>query len=349
MQRKEMSLENVLAVYKEREALANGIPAYQERVRQLLSASVASETRRAYASRLKRFFAWCQVEGISTAFPTSPEVLAAYVASLADSGAAPATVEQTIAAIAAAHRAEEIPSPTDSLLVKKTLRGYRREHGTAPKKKDAATVEVIRMLLAAVKGDSPRNIRDAALISLGFAGAFRRSELSALDISDLKWTIRNGEEVLLINVRRSKTDQEGEGMMKAVFPGKEEVASPTSLVKRWLNCAAITEGPLFRAVLKSARITERRLSAQSIRLVILRATEAAGLSLELSAHSLRSGFVTTAIRQGKTERSIMNQTGHRSAQTLREYFRREDAVEDNAAKGIFFISPARDPWPSLNV
>ena len=323
-----------LDIHKDREMAEAGLP-YKEKVRQLLRASVAPETRRAYTSRLKRFFAWCQAEGVSTAFPTSPEVLAAYVASLADSGAAPATVEQTLAAIAAAHRAEGTPSPTETLLVKKTLKGYRREHGTAPRKKDAATIEVVRLLLAATaRDDSPKNIRDAAIISLGFAGAFRRSELSALDIEDLKWTVRDGEEVLILNVRRSKTDQEAQGMQKAIFPGRDEAASPTALLKRWLSLVEPQEGPLFRRVLKSGQVTDERLSAQSMRLVVLQAASTAGLSLDLSAHSLRIGFVTTAIRQGKTERSIMNQTGHRSVQTLREYFRREDALEDNAAREL---------------
>ena len=327
--------KNVPVVYEGRGAPISSLPAYQERVRQLLRASVAPETRRAYTSRLKRFFAWRQAEGVSTAFPTSPEVLAAYVASLADSGAAPATVEQTLAAIAAAHRAEGTPSPTETLLVKKTLKGYRREHGAAPRKKDAATVEVVRMLLTATAlDDSPKNIRDAAILALGFAGAFRRSELSALDIEDLKWTVRSSEEILILNVRRSKTDQEAQGMQKAIFPGRDEAASPTALLKRWLSLVEPQEGPLFRRILKSGQVTGERLSAQSIRLVVLQAASAAGLSLDLSAHSLRIGFVTTAIRQGKTERSIMNQTGHRSVQTLREYFRREDAIEDNAAREL---------------
>ena len=328
--------KNVPAVYEGTGALIGSLPAYQERVRQLLRAAVAPETRRAYASRLKRFFTWCQAEGVSTAFPTSPEVLAAYVASLADSGAAPATVEQILAAIAAAHRAEGISSPTDSLLVKKTLKGYRREHGAAPvSRKDAATLEVVRLLLAATAlDDSPKNIRDAAILALGFAGAFRRSELAGLDIEDVKWACRKGEEIALVTVRRSKTDPEGQGMLKAIFPGRDEAASPTSLLKRWLSLVELQEGPLFRRVLKSGQITGKRLSAQSMRLVVLQAASAARLSLDLSAHSLRSGFVTTAIRQGKTERSIMNQTGHRSVQTLRGYFHREDAIEDNAAKEL---------------
>lgn len=123
-------------------------------------------------------------------------------------------------------------------------------------------------------------------------------------------------------------------MQKAIFPGRDEAASPTSLLKRWLSLVELQEGPLFRRILKSGLVTHERLSSQSIRLVVQQAVSAAGLSLDLSAHSLRSGFVTTAIRQGKTERSIMNQTGHRSVQILRGYFRREDAIEDNAAREL---------------
>ena len=323
-----------LLPYTGQEAQIKDIDFYREKVHRLLRASVAQETRRAYASRLKHFFSWCEDECVPS-FPTSPEVLAAYIAHLADLGASCSTIGQTMAAISAAHKAEGLLSPTDSLLIKQLIKGYRREHGTAPQRKDAATVDIIRALLATLHDDSPKAIRDAAIIALGFAGAFRRSELSALNMDDLKWTLRDNEEVLLVEVRRSKTDQEGQGMIKAIFPGKEEDTSPTALLKRWLALLGNpTSGPLFREVLKGGRVTEKRLNAQSIRLIVKRAATATGLTLDLSAHSLRSGFVTTAIRQGKTERSIMNQTGHRSSQTLRGYFQREDAIEDNAAKDL---------------
>lgn len=307
---------------------------YRETVQRLLRASAAPETLRAYASRLKHFFSWCEDEGVP-ALPTSPEVLAAYIAYLANLGASCSTVGQTMAAISAAHKAEGLPSPTDSLLIKKIIKGYRREHGIAPQRKDAATVDIVRALLATLHDDSPKAIRDAAIIALGFAGAFRRSELSALNIEDLKWTLRDDEEILLVEVRRSKTDQEGQGMVKAIFPGREENTSPTALLKRWLSLLDNpTDGPLFREVIKGGRVTDKRLNSQSIRLIVKQAAAETGLTLDLSAHSLRSGFVTTAIRQGKTERSIMNQTGHRSTQVLREYFHREDAIEDNAARGL---------------
>ena len=247
------SHKNTLIAYEEA-SLTFEATHYQEKIQRLLRASVAPETRRAYASRLKHFFSWCEDEGVS-AFPASPEILAAYIAHLADQGAACSTIGQTIAAISAAHKAEGLSSPTDSLLIKKLIKGYRREHGTAPQRKDAATVEIVRVMLAVTKLDnSVKAIRDAAIIAFGFAGAFRRSELSSLNMGDLKWTLRNDEEVLLVTVRRSKTDQEGQGMIKAIFPAREENTSPTALVRRWLALLGNpTDDPLFREVLEVVR------------------------------------------------------------------------------------------------
>lgn len=306
-----------------------------DKVQQLIEASVAPETRRAYGNQLRKFVTWCNSNCIVSPFPTSPEVLAAYVAHLAECNASCSTIAQSMAAIATAHRAEGVASPTESLLVRKVIKGYRREHGTAPRKKDAATLEIIRCLLSAIpQDDLPKHIRDIAIIALGFAGAFRRSELCALNVENLKWTFRGNQEILLVNVSRSKTDQEGQGMVKAIFPSTDTSISPTILLKRWLSVSSIISGSLFRSIRKGNHITSQRLTPQSVRLIIQDTAKTAGLSLALSAHSLRSGFITTAIRQGKTERSIMNQTGHKSTQVLREYFLREDAIEDNAAQDI---------------
>ena len=123
-------------------------------------------------------------------------------------------------------------------------------------------------------------------------------------------------------------------MVKAIFPSTDTNVSPTVLLKRWLSVSEIISGSLFRSIRKGNQITNQRLTPQSVRLIVQQTAETAELSLNLSAHSLRSGFVTTAIRQGKTERSIMNQTGHKSTQVLREYFQREDAIEDNAAQNL---------------
>ena len=307
---------------------------YSEKVRRLIEASVASETRRAYASRLKRFVNWCNEKGLSCTYPIEPEILAMYITDMAGDGLSNATITQTMAAVATTHRAQGLTSPTESLLVKKVLKGFRREYGTAHKKHDAATVEVVRYLLNSIPDDkSPKNVRDKAIIALGFAGAFRRSELCAIDVEHLKWVFRGTQEIVLIELKRSKTDQEGRRMTKAIFPSKDTPYSPTELLKRWLKIRG-SEGALFTRILKGEHMTDERLTPQSVRLIVKQTAVKAGLSLDLTEHSLRSGFVTTAIRQGKTERSIMNQTGHRSTQVLREYFQREDAIEDNAADNI---------------
>ena len=152
-------------------------------------------------------------------------------------------------------------------------------------------------------------------------------------MENLRWVFRDGQEILLVTLNRSKTDQEGHGMTKAIFPSMDKSVSPTELLKKWIRIHDI-EGALFTRILKGGNITSECLTSQSIRLIVMDTAKKAGLSLDLSAHSLRSGFVTTAIRQGKSERSIMNQTGHKSTQVLRDYFIREDAIEDNAANNI---------------
>ena len=327
-----MSNSDSLDVIKAQQTHVTDFSHLRDKVQQLIEASTASETRRVYSCQLNKFFSWCNLQ---SSLPVKSEILAAYIAQLAENNLSCSTLKQTLAAITALHRANNLASPTDSLLIKKIVKGFKREHGTAPHKKDAATVDIIRYLLNSIPQDnSPKHVRDRAIIALGFAGAFRRSELCALNIENLRWTFRDNQEILIIEVLKSKTDQEAHGMLKAIFPSYDESISPLSLLKHWLSICNISSGALFRRILRGGQITNQRLTSQSIRLIIKATASAAGLSLNLSAHSLRSGFVTTAIRQGKTERSIMNQTGHKSVQVLREYFQREDAIEDNAAQNL---------------
>lgn len=330
--------DDSLVITKEQQTSVTDFSRLRDKVQQLIEASTASETRRAYSCQLRKFFNWCYSMNISSPFPASSETLAAYIAHLAETNASFSTLEQTLAAVATLHRAHGFDSPTENLLVRKIVKGFKREHGVAPHKNDAATLDIIRFLLNSIPQDnSPKHIRDRAIIALFFAGAFRRSELAALNIENLKWTFRDNrdnQEILIIEVLRSKTDQEAHGMLKAIFPSSNESISPTILLKHWLSISNISSGSLFHRILKGGHVTSQRLTAQSVRLIVQATASAAGLSLNLSTHNLRSGFVTTAIRQGKSERSIMNQTGHKSVQTLRDYFQREDAIEDNAAQNL---------------
>jgi len=315
----------------------NGVPdKYRDGLRELLEAATAPGTRRVYRGKLKLFLAWCQSEGLS-ALPAAPETVAAYVLALAQRGVSCSTVSLALAAISAAHRAAGLESPTTALIVSKAAKGYRRTHGVAVHKATAATGEIVKkMIWALMNADQKlRNLRDVALLSVGFAGAFRRSELVALDVEDLSWDMRDGREVVLATIRRSKTDQEGQGMTKAIFATEDAQSSPTLLLRRWLDAAGISAGPVFRRVRKGGQVQETRLDDQTVRAAIRRAASLAGLSMELSAHSLRSGFVTSAIRRGESERAIMNQTGHRSSAVMRGYYERENALEDNAGKNIW--------------
>ncbi len=307
---------------------------YRTTLRRLLEASTASATRRAYKGQLRRFTKWCQDNSLCP-LPAAPETVAAYISFLADEGKGNATVNQALAAISVAHRIASLPSPTSDIAVQKTARGFRREFGSAPRKKPAATANIVKkMLLTLEAGETTRDVRDAALLAVGFAGGFRRSELVALNVEDLSWETDNGVECCVIQIRKSKTDQEGHGMEKAVFASDDPRFSPTLLLRRWLNLAKISAGPVFRRIRRGGHVQETRVSDQVVMQVVKRTAALAGLQHDLSAHSLRSGFVTTAVRQGRTPDEISIQTGHRSMNVLMGYYQRLNVREKNAARDV---------------
>ncbi len=307
---------------------------YRATLGRLLEASTAGATRRAYKSQLRRFTDWCRDNSLCP-LPAAPETVAAFISFLAESGKGNATVNQALAAISVAHRIAGLPTPTSDIAVQKAARGFRRELGTAPKKKPAATADLVKkMLLALESGNSLRDVRDAALLAVGFAGGFRRSELVALNVEDLSWETEDGIQCCVIQIRKSKTDQERHGMEKAVFASDDPRFSPTLLLRRWLDLAKISEGPVFRRIRRGGHVQGTRVSDQVVVQVVKRTAALAGLQIDLSAHSLRSGFVTTAVRQGRTPEEISVQTGHRSLGVLMEYYQRRNVRERNGARGI---------------
>ena len=308
--------------------------AYRAKLRQLLEASTAGSTRRAYKSQLRRFTNWCGENGLCP-LPAAPDTVAAFIAYLAGEGKGAATVNQALSAVSVAHQAAGLDSPTKEIAVRKAVKGFRRLRGTAPRKKPAATAELVKKMLAALEaGGTARDVRDAAILSVGFAGGFRRSELAALNFEDLSWETGDGRECCVIQVRHSKTDQEGRGMEKAVFGSGDPRFSPPLLLRRWLELADIDSGPVFRRIRRGGHVQGTRVTDQVVMMAVRRAAAMAGITLALSAHSLRSGFVTTAVRQGKTPDEIMVQTGHRSMDVLMGYYQRRNVRERNAAKDV---------------
>jgi integrase len=211
------------------------------------------------------------------------------------------------------------------------MKGARRKVGVAPTQKAAATAEILAALLMRTP-DTLTGKRDRALLGLGFAGAFRRSELVALNVEDL----REDPEGLRIMVRRSKVDQEGRGFEKAIPHGR--FIRPVALVREWLDAASITSGPVFRPVSRSGNVRQGegvRLTTQAVADIIKRYCAAAGLDAStFGAHSLRAGYITTAAERGADLARIMDQSGHRDPRTVVGYIRRANAFKGHSGSGF---------------
>jgi site-specific recombinase XerD len=233
-----------------------------------------------------------------------------------------------VAAIRYAHKLAGHETPTDSEAVKATVRGIRRTTGTAKTCKAPVTADKMRAI-AAEASNELIGLRDRALLLLGFAGAFRRSELVALNVSDLT----ECEGRMRINIARSKTDQEGKGVTIGVAPGT--VACPVKAIKAWIAAANINEGPLFRPVAKGNRIIDARLSAKSVADIVKRYAERIGLDPKaFSGHSLRAGFLTSAAAKGASVFKMMDVSRHKSVDTLRGYVRDAELFRDHAGTGL---------------
>jgi site-specific recombinase XerD len=252
----------------------------------------ATASRRAYASDWQDFAAWCAARG-ATALPATPAMVCGYISTLAHSGLKASTLGRRIAAIAHVHSQHgHKPPPTADETVRVVMKGIRRTIGTAPDKKTPATHDILAQLLDACP-DTLIGKRDRALLAFGFAGAFRRAELVALEVADLV-EVADG---LRVVIRHSKTDQEGQGAEIAIPRGY--LLRPVEAVQTWLAAAEISAGPVFRPVAKGGRVGTEALSPHAAALVIKQRIAAVGLDPALySGHSLRSGFLTSAAEAG---------------------------------------------------
>lgn len=304
-------------------------------VRAYQQASKADSTVRAYRSDAQVFQAWCARFGFRS-LPATPDAVAAFIVHEAEEGRAASTLGRRLAAIRYAHKLAKVADPTDDEGVHAAIKGARRKLKVAPKQKAAATAEVLTAILMRTP-DTLTGKRDRALLALGFAGAFRRSELVALDVADLV----EDPEGLRVRVRRSKTDQEGRGLEKAIPHGR--FIRPVALVREWLDAAGIVEGPVFRPVSRSGNVRSPdpgtakppRLTTQAVADIIKKYTSAAGLDAStFGAHSLRAGYITTAAERGADLARIMDQSGHRDPRTVVGYIRRANAFKGHSGSGF---------------
>lgn len=287
-------------------------------------AEKSDATRRAYGSDWRRFRAWCSRQGTDE-LPASIATCAAYLASLAAERKRVSTIDRASAAIAYGHRLAGYPSPTAAEPVKAVLRGIRRRTGVAVERKAPATARALQAILKRIDTSTLRGLRDRALLLVGFAAALRRSELVALEVAD----IERAPGGLFVHIRRSKTDQTGEGHAVAI-PAGSKFRVPEAL-EAYLRAAAITHGRIFRSVRKGGSLSVDPLTDHAVALILKRRAKAAGLDPTLfSGHSLRAGFVTTALESGSDVLKVMDVTRHRSVQTLKGYDRRAKAFQNHA-------------------
>ncbi len=289
----------------------------------LIEAAISPNTRRAYRTDMQHFKDW------GGTVPASPETVADYLAAHAGVLSV-ATLARRLVAIGKAHTMQGHPNPASSDLVKLTLRGVRRLHGRPQRQVAAAIKEDI---LAMVTGldTGLKAVRDRALILIGFAGAFRRSELIAINCTMIEWVPQG----IVVTIPRSKTDQEGHGR-KIAIPYGRGVICPVLALKAWLEKAGITDEAIFRPVDRHGHVLNARLSGEAVAVIVKERAKAAGLDpSKYSGHSLRAGLATSAAAAGVASWKIRQQTGHSSDAMLGRYIRDGELFRDNAAGAVF--------------
>lgn len=299
----------------------NRQPTITPEVSDYLRASLADSTRRAYRSDLNHFLTW------GGSIPCSPEIVAQYLAAHAEQ-LATATLARRLVSIGKASTSQNLPSPTKSDLVKAIMKGIRRTFGSAQRQVAPAIKEDVLAMVNGLTGI--KGIRDRAMLLIGFAGAFRRSELVSLTVEDVEH-VKQG---LVILLRRSKTDQAGEGR-KVAIPFARGTVCPVHALQDWLDLSGISTGIIFRGITRHGKIAEQGLAPQSVALVVKERAAAAGLdAAKYSGHSLRAGLVTSAAQAGVSSWKIRQQTGHKSEAMLLRYIRDASIFTNNAAGGV---------------
>lgn len=293
----------------------------------LIAARHAPATREAYASDWRQFIVWASKHGIQ-ALPASVDAVVLFLSDLANQGIKSASIVRKASAIKFTHRDAGFASPTDMEAVRATLAGIRRTLGTKPRQVAPVTIEVLESLLATCD-DSLNGLRDKALLVVGFGGALRRSELADLCVEQVTMNERG----LVLNIRKSKTDQEGKGAEVGVLDGAR--LEVKKCVAEWLQASGITSGYLFRGIRNDGKVIEGAISTRQIANIIKARAALAGLDASMfSGHSLRAGFVTSATSAGADVFRVMDVSRHRKVDTVRGYVRRAEMFKLHAGAGF---------------
>ena len=286
--------------------------------------SGAANTAKAYAGDLKRFGIWCAEHGLEP-LPCSVDTLAGFVTRLAEAGKKVSTIQRHCAAVTKAHALRGIDSPTDDKKFKVLMEGIARIKGVRQKQAPVFTLANFKRTVKSIDGKTLAGPRDRVILLLGFTGAFRRSELAALNIEDLFFS----EEGLIVNLAKSKTNQYGTAEEKAIFYSPDFKLCPIRTLEAWVKRLDRTTGPVFVSFQKGERLTDRRLTDKHLNLIVQRY-----LGPKYSAHSLRASFVTVAKLAGADDSEVMNQTKHKTSEMIRRYTRLDNVRQHNAAQKL---------------
>ena len=297
-----------------------------------LKSSKSNNTLRAYKSDFKDFGAFCAKHGFNS-LPTDPKIVSLYLTNLSKNSKI-STLRRRLVSISMLHKLKGQYLDVKHPIIVENLMGIKRVKGSIQKGKKPLLINHLKSIINVIddqKIDEIKKIRDKAIILIGFGGGFRRTELISIDREDLEFV----PEGLKITVKRSKTDQFGEGMTKGLPYFTNEFYCPVNNLKKWLEISKIESGPIFKRFKKGVALTDKRLTDQSVVLLIKEYLNLAGIdNKNFSGHSLRSGFATVAAESGADERSIMAMTGHKTTQMVRRYIKEANIFKNNALNKI---------------
>ena len=284
-----------------------------------LKNSKAHNTLRAYQADFKDFTKFCLKNGFNS-MPSDPKIIALYLTHLS-SFSKFSTLKRRLASIKVIHRLKGHYIDTKHPIIAENLMGIKRKMGVKQTSKKPILINDLKLIINVINKDKNeyKKLQNKALILIGFAGGFRRSELVSIEYEDIEF-VNEGVKIL---VQRSKTDQTGLGMMKAIPYFQNKIYCPVTSLRDWISYSKISDGKIFK------------ISDKTVALTIQKYALLAGLDkTKYAGHSLRSGFATSTAETGADERSIMAMTGHKTTQMVRRYIQEANLFKNNALNKI---------------
>jgi site-specific recombinase XerD len=313
--------------------IVTNIKALQEETLLNLESSKAGNTVRAYKSDFNDFQVFCTQNGFNS-LPSEVKIVSLYLTYLSTKDSKMSTLKRRLVSISVIHKLKGYYLDTKHPAIIENIMGIKRRKGSVQKSKKPILINSLKKIINAIDQqdrEEIKKLRDRSIILIGFSGGFRRNEIVSLDYDDLDFV----PEGLKINLKRSKTDQFGEGFTKALPYFDSSQYCPVVSLKKLLDISKINSGPVFRSFVKGSRLSEKRLTDQTVAILIKEYLNKAGIdNKNYSGHSLRSGFATSAAESGVEERNIMAMTGHKSTEMVRRYIKEANLFKNNALNKI---------------